>query len=155
MLAADRQLVVKPRGEDDFSAHLAQRWDLVFQVPAVRVCVDALIQGALNVCNVILAVFRLHAQNDRFGGVSDQKGIDIAQHVVKRECPGERRVGGLAARNVVLEHQRLLVVLLFEHQPHVQIAVAVDQLRGDARVLALEDVAHVHILRAAVVRAGN
>ena len=54
VLAADRQLVVKPRGEDDFSAHLAQRWDLVFQVPAVRVCVDALIQGALNVCNVIL-----------------------------------------------------------------------------------------------------
>ena len=84
-----------------------------------------------------------------------QKGVNVAQYVVKRERSGKRRVGGLAARDVVLEHERLLTGALFEHQPHVQIAVAVDQLRGDARVLALEDVAHVHMLRAAVVRAGD
>ena len=84
-----------------------------------------------------------------------QKGVNVAQYVVKRERSGKRRVGGLTARDVVLEHQRLPVVLLLEHQPHVQITVAVDQLRGDARILALEDVAHVHMLRAAVVRAGD
>ena len=42
-LAADRQLVVKPRGEHGLAAHLAQRRDLVFQVPAVRLPADRFI----------------------------------------------------------------------------------------------------------------
>ena len=42
-LAADRQLVVKPRGEHGLAAHLAQRRDLVFQVPAVRLPADCFI----------------------------------------------------------------------------------------------------------------
>lgn len=42
-LEADRQLVVKAGGEHDLAAHLAQRRDLVFQVPAVRLPVDCFI----------------------------------------------------------------------------------------------------------------
>ena len=151
-LEADRKLVVKPRGEDDLPAHFAQRRDLVFQIPALRILVDRLIQDLLNLRDIVLAVFRLHAQDDRLGGVGVQKRGNVAQHVIECERSGKRGVGGLAARDAVLEHQRLLVVLLFEHQTHIQIAVAVDQLRGNARVLTLKNVAHIHILRAAVVR---
>lgn len=84
-----------------------------------------------------------------------KEGVDVFEHVSQRERSGKRGVGDLASGDVVLEHERLLTGALFEHQPHVQIAVAVDQLRGDARVLALEDVAHIDVLRAAVVRAGD
>ncbi len=154
-LEADRKLVVKPRGEDDLPAHFAQRRDFVFQIPALRILVDRLIQDLLNLRDIVLAVFRLHAQDYRLGGVGVQKRGNVAQHVIECERSGKRGVGGLAARDAVLEHQRLLVVLLFEHQTHIQIAVAVDQLRGNARVLTLKNVAHIHILRAAVVRTGD
>ena len=97
VLEADRKLVVKPRGEDDLPAHFAQRRDLVFQIPVLRILVDRLIQDLLNLRDIVLAVFRLHAQDDRLGGVSVQKGIDVAQHVIECERSGKRGVGGLAS----------------------------------------------------------
>ena len=84
-----------------------------------------------------------------------KEGVDVFEHVRQRERSGKRGVGDLASGDVVLEHERLLTGALFEHQTHVQIAVAVFELRGDARILTLENVAHIDVLRAAVVRAGD
>lgn len=84
-----------------------------------------------------------------------KEGVDVFEHVSQRERSGKRGVGDLASGDVVLEHERLLTGALFEHQTHIEIAVAVDQLRGDARILTLENVAHIDVLRAAVVCAGD
>ena len=84
-----------------------------------------------------------------------KEGVDVFEHVRQRERSGKRGVGDLASGDVVLEHERLLTGALFEHQTHIEIAVAVLELRGDARILTLENVAHVDVLRAAVMCAGD
>ena len=154
-LEADRQLVVKAGGEHGLAAHLAHGRDHVFQIPAIGRLIDHLVERSLHGGNVVLAVFGLHAQNDRFARMLVKEGVDVFEHVSQRERSGKRGVGDLASGDVVLEHERLLTGALFEHQTHIEIAVAVLELRGDARILTLENVAHIDVLRAAVVRAGD
>ena len=154
-IRADLQLVVKAGGEHDPAAHRSQGRDLVFQIPALGCLIDHLVERFLHGGNVVLAVFGLHAHDDRFALMLVEEGVDVFEYVSQRERSGKRGVGDLASGDVVLEHERLLTGALFEHQTHIEIAVAIFELRGDARILTLEDVAHVDVLRAAVVRAGD
>ena len=155
VIRADLQLVVKAGGEHDLAAHCTHGRDLVFQIPALGCLIDHRIERLLHGRDVVLAVFGLHAQDDRFARMLVEEGVDVFEYVRQCERSGKRGVGDFASGDVVLEHERLLTGALFEHQTHVQIAVAVFELRGDARILTLEDVAHVDVLRAAVVRAGD